>query len=174
MLNYVKFREFVAAQLRFLGLHSEHAVGLLLAKCAHESVFGTYIRQVGGPALGVFQMEPFTENDCWVNFLDYKPPLAKLIKDLRDDERFHLKNQMGLFATPPKQMPITNSPLEVNLAYQVAMARVRYLRSPLPIGNTREAWADIWKAAYNTVKGKGTKEEFLAHCDKFLPDSMTA
>lgn len=41
-------------------LCSDAAVNLLLGTAAQESEFGKYIRQIRGPALGVFQMEPAT------------------------------------------------------------------------------------------------------------------
>lgn len=48
-------------------------VELLLLTCAAESAMGKYIMQVGGPARGIFQMEPNTEKDIWENWLKYKP-----------------------------------------------------------------------------------------------------
>jgi hypothetical protein len=40
--------------------NSKSAVELLLGTCAVESDFGTYLHQIDGPALGIFQMEPTT------------------------------------------------------------------------------------------------------------------
>jgi len=40
---------------------------LLLATAAIESDCGYYIKQVNGPALGIWQMEPATHDDIWEN-----------------------------------------------------------------------------------------------------------
>jgi hypothetical protein len=67
-----QFRDLIQRTLQDLGMHSESAVNLLLGTAAQESQFGTYFRQIGGgPALGVFQMEPDTEIDIWDNYLRY-------------------------------------------------------------------------------------------------------
>src|SRR5258708_26545125 len=34
----------------------------------------------GGPAVGLFQMEPTTHDDCWTNFLNFRPVLAGKVK----------------------------------------------------------------------------------------------
>ncbi|KAF0118141.1 MAG: hypothetical protein FD149_866 [Rhodospirillaceae bacterium] len=63
--------------LLHLGLHSPAAEALLLGTAIQESRLGTYLRQTGGgPALGVYQMEPATHEDIWTNFLAYRPDLA--------------------------------------------------------------------------------------------------
>jgi hypothetical protein len=44
-------------------LASLNAIQLLMGTAAQESHLGTYLKQINGPALGVFQMEPNTEID---------------------------------------------------------------------------------------------------------------
>ena len=46
-------REIVAPALRHIGMWSEAAENLLLGTAAVESRMGTYLRQIGGPALGM-------------------------------------------------------------------------------------------------------------------------
>ena len=48
---------------------STDAVELLMMIAAHESLMGKYIKQVNGPALGLFQMEPVTHDDLYKNFI---------------------------------------------------------------------------------------------------------
>ena len=44
----------------------------------------TYIRQWGdGPALGLWQVEPSTQNLLYTNFLNYRPSLAFKVTKLR-------------------------------------------------------------------------------------------
>lgn len=45
--------------------YSPEAVMAIQMIIAHESQGGEYIAQVGGPALGIIQMEPFTHNQVW-------------------------------------------------------------------------------------------------------------
>ena len=47
--------------------YSEEAVLALLMIAAHESLRGKYLKQISGPALGIYQMEPATYYDTWKN-----------------------------------------------------------------------------------------------------------
>ncbi|MCX5863622.1 MAG: hypothetical protein NTW42_00890, partial [Deltaproteobacteria bacterium] len=117
-----------------------------------ESRFGTYLRQMGpGPALGVFQMEPATERDIWDNFLRYHPELVLVITATTG-------------ATGP------GPHLRWNLAYQIAMARVHYLRKKQPMGGADDiaGMAAYWKQHYNTPLGKGTVDEFTANYRRYV------
>ena len=141
-----QFADFVDRTLQRLKFHSEAAVQLLLGTAAVESKFGTYLRQLGGgPALGVYQMEPDTEFDIHTNFLRYKPYLLRDIREV-----------CGVDRPDP-------AALEGNLTYQTAMARMHYLRrtAPLPEAGDIEALARYWKRYYNTPAGKGTEEHFV-------------
>jgi hypothetical protein len=68
----------VRPTLRRLGLWSKSAENLLMGTAAQESHLGTYLHQVGGgPAKGIFQMEPATERDLIKNYIRYRPELHK-------------------------------------------------------------------------------------------------
>lgn len=152
MFDLGQFRELIEDVLNGLGLHSPGATNLLLGTAAQESKFGTYIRQIGkGPALGVFQMEPATERDIWENYLRYQPELVEKIKGVT-----------GESGPGPH--------LRWNLAYQIAMARVHYLRKkhPMPTGDDLPGLAAYWKQHYNTTLGKGTTEEFMANYRRYV------
>lgn len=64
MINYNQFKEHVVVPvLKYLEPeipYSESAVNLLLMTAAHESRGGTYLKQINGPALGVYQMDQLT------------------------------------------------------------------------------------------------------------------
>jgi len=81
---------------------SSEAVLAITMIIAHESHRGEYIHQVGGPALGLIQMEPVTHDDTWKygdsiwrnaetlgiithtsHVRDVRPPAERLIYDLR-------------------------------------------------------------------------------------------
>lgn len=124
-------------------LCSDAAVNLLLGTAAQESRFGQYLRQLGGgPAVGVFQMEPATF--IWLrDHFEIKYPY---IKERRVEE------------------------LEWNLRLAILMARLRYriVPAPLPKADVVLSLAAYWKTYYNTVQGKGTVEEFERNYRRFL------
>lgn len=124
-------------------LCSPAAVNLLLGTAAQESRFGTFLRQLkGGPALGVFQMEPKT---FWWLHRRYKKKYP-LIAD-------------RLFAE-----------LEWDLSLSIVMARLRYrvVRARLPRCNSITGMAAYWKKYYNTIHGAGKVKEFIANYKKYV------
>ena len=120
---------------------------LLLATAMQESACGNMIVQEGGgPALGIWQMEPATELDLHTNFLAFRPALAAAISGLT------LGSQLA------------SSELPGNLYYACAMARVQYYRSPdpLPAVGDVDGQAAFYLRVYN-AGGKATTAEFVAN-----------
>lgn len=139
-----QLRELITEVLVELDLYSADACELLLLTAAQESHLGHYIQQVGsGPAKGIFQCEPNTEKDIWDNYLKYKPALRIRVGCLMGEADFN------------------NLQLKGNILYQIAMARIHYLRVPtkLPSRMDIPGMAAYWKKYYNTHLGKGTVEE---------------
>lgn len=135
-----QLREYIVRPvLRRLGKYSEGAEELLMLTAATESLCGEYLHQVGGPALGLFQMEPATHDDIWENYLKYKPELAAIVKQ---------------FGHHTRELP-------GNLYYATAMARIHYLRVPdaLPSPMDVQGLAQYWKDHYNTHLGAGDPAE---------------
>ncbi len=148
-----QFRDLIQRTLSDLGMNSEAAVNLLLGTAAQESRFGTYLRQIGGgPALGVFQMEPDTELDIWNNYLRYRAELT------------------GVIANMTGEICPSSIALESNVAYQIAMTRIHYRRVPyaFPKANDIAGLARYWKRHYNTHLGAGTEEEFINNYAKYV------
>ena len=140
-MNKNDVRQIIKTTLLYIDKYSEDAEELLMLTAAVESGLGTYMYQVNGPARGIFQMEPATENDCWKNYLN-----------LRNDAYIEkIKNL--------KFSGLDNLPY--NLAYQVALCRVHCLRvtEAIPPKTDVKALAEYWKKYYNTVKGKGTVDK---------------
>lgn len=150
MMNYNQFRSLVVEPtLQFLDEvipYSEEAVDLLMMTAAHESNRCSYIKQINGPALGVYQMEPATHHDIYKNFLKYNPAISSLLRDLTTDGGILL---------------IQGEDMVFNLAYATAMARVHYYRVPEALPNTLEGLAAYAKKYYNTNLGKATAEDYL-------------
>lgn len=97
-------------------------------------------------------MEPATEKDLWENFLKYRSGIST-----------------SIYVVTSVLEPDVNA-LEFNLAYQIAMARIHYLRVPekLPDAEDIEGMARYWKKHYNTFKGAGTEEEFIENYKRFV------
>lgn len=132
--------------------YSETATELLMMTAAHESHLGEYIAQVGGPALGIYQMEPATEDDIHDNFLAYRRSLEYLVDATTNSSLIQDKDGVDLIYSLP---------------YATAMARVHYFRVPeaLPEGSlqneeTIRKLAAYAKKYYNTEIGKATEEDY--------------
>ena len=130
--------------------YSVEAVELLVATATSESLRGTYLAQKGGPALGVYQMEPVTHDDLHENFLQYRENLEDVVYDF----------VAGLYRKSGDNLA---EEMVGNLYYATAMARVHYYRvpAPLPEADDLEGQAQYWKKWYNTELGKGTVEHFM-------------
>lgn len=145
MIDLVQFRDLIVIPaLDVIGLNSASAVELLLGTAIQESD-ARYLKQIGGgPALGLFQMEPATYDDIWENYLMHRPDLAKRVSALT-------------------RYPSNPNELVGNLWFAAAMCRVHYRRvpEPLPDAGDVEGMAAYWKEHYNTHLGAGTEEEYV-------------
>lgn len=133
----------VRPTLRRLLLGGLAAEQLLIGTALQESLL-LFRRQIGGgPALGLFQMEPATHDDIWDNFLAFRPALTARLRTL----------------SPARSA----AALETDDVYATALARFHYLRvaARLPSANDIEAQAHYWKTYYNTEKGAGDPAEYL-------------
>jgi len=155
MADVVTFRtNVVRPVLQRLNLWSEVAENLMVGTALQESLL-KYTRQIGGPALGYFQMEPATHKDCWVNFLKYRSTLAEKVRSFVPE---------SLVEIPDPEIMVDNP------YYACAMARVKYFRSskPLPKDPTDiVSLGNYWKEIYNTMLGKGKPEEFISKYEKY-------
>lgn len=141
-----QFRNLIERVLEEHGLHSEAAVRLLLGTAATESRFGTYLRQMhGGPAVGIFQMEPGTF--YW-------------LKECYGIRFRHI-------------LPRTAEEMEWDLRLAILMARLRYyvVPAPLPEPENIMALAQYWKRNYNTPQGRGTIQDFIRNYTQFVEES---
>lgn len=143
-----QLREWVVRPvLRRLGLYSEAAEELLMLTAATESLCGKYLHQVGGPALGIYQMEPATCRDIYDNYLKYREGLAAEVEKYGS----------------------SSADLAGNLYYATAMARIHYLRVPeaLPSAMDVNGLARYWKDHFNTHLGSGTIIKAVANYQKY-------
>lgn len=118
---------------------------LLVGTALAESGLRFLAQVGGGPAVGVYQMEPATHDDIWENYLRHRPDLSDRVRSF-EAKGCRAEEQMA-----------------GNLYYATAMARVHYLRvrEPIPPPDDLEAIARYWKRFYNTSAGKGSVAGFI-------------
>lgn len=159
MFDPKQLREFIttvlkefAAQVNFPSLYSPDAVELLLLTAAQETHLGRYIHQIGGPALGMFQIEWNTYQDLMKNWLRYRDGLDEIVAKWQSPG---VRDRLDLMG---------------NLPYQIVIARLIYRRVPKPLPDNRShtAMAQYWKKYWNTELGKGTVDEAVANYQKYV------
>lgn len=135
-----------------LDMWSNSAENLLMGTAAQESGL-RHLRQLGGgPALGLYQMEPATHDDIWKNWLSHRPKMAA---------------RVGAFCG---MHPDRHAQLVTNFSYATAMARIHYYRVPAPLPDADDiiGLGAYWKAHYNTYMGAGLAVEFEANYRRLL------
>jgi hypothetical protein len=149
MLNANQLRSYVIKPaLLPLDLWSPEAEDLLVMICAHESLGGTYVAQIGGPALGIYQMEPDTHNSIWSDDLRSRRDMYRILAG-----KLLLSCNFG--HQPPAEEMVTN------FKYATIMARIFFLRFLEPIPSTVPALGMYAKHFWNTKKGKATAQEYV-------------
>ena len=134
--------------LSHIGMYSPAAAQLVMGTGLQESGF-CYIVQVGGPAVGPYQIEPRT-------FMD----LMDRIVMPRDALRIPVNQMIASWPDPLSQ-------LATNWMFSSAMCRIFYrgIPTPLPGFGDLTRMAEYWKNHYNTFKGKGRVEDFLRNAE---------
>ncbi|MBU1567735.1 MAG: hypothetical protein KJ630_19185 [Proteobacteria bacterium] len=152
MINKDQLQHVITEVLTAIDMCSLDAVSMLMGTAAVESNLGEYLYQIGGPALGIFQMEPNTERDIWGRYLYFRTKKS---------------NAIATVTGVSKLCPFA---LKTNLAYQIAMARVLYLRvsEPIPDSGDIEGQALYWKKHYNTRLGKGTAKKYVEKWHRYI------
>ena len=136
--------------LRAMGLWSQDAEDLLIGTAAHESNGFKAIHQYGlGPALSLYQIEPATHDDLWLNTLPgLRNKIPKAITALEGmvAKRYALQ--------PPAEYMLSST------EYATAICRLLYYRVPAVLPDTVEGKADYWKRYYNTAEWAGEARHF--------------
>lgn len=146
-MKYQYFKRGCTELLLEFGMHSDHCVELLAMICAHESLGGKHRRQIGGgPALGIFQMEPATHDSIWDNS-DTIHARA---------ERLGIKRNL--------------SQLEVDDRYAVFVARHYLAMDKNPLPKTPEEMAKYCKSYWNRT-GKATPDKYLSDYNRWRNDT---
>ena len=131
-------------------LYSEEAVALLMMTAATESNLGEYLCQVGGPALGVMQVEPVTMTDNYDSYLNYRPEFTAQIGMVS-----------GVYGPSVKQ-------LRFNMAFNILIARLKYYRSKGRLPKDLESMAKYHEKYYNAggaADWRVTLEKYRYYCE---------
>lgn len=140
-LDPTQLRQFVIRPaLEHIGLWSPAAENLVLGTALVESK-ARFVRQIRGPAISIFQIEPATYTDLR-RWLAARPELDAKVAALRS-------------AMYPDNVSVYE--MQGNLHYAAAMCRVFYRRVPEPLPGAANSlgMAKYWKVFYNTLLGKG-------------------
>lgn len=134
-LSQLKY-DVVEPALMTVGLMGTTALNLVTGTALAESGASYLVQLGGGPALGLWQMEPATEQDIWANYLAYQRDLAAKVKGLLTGGA-------------------TTAQLVGNLPYAAVMCRLKYLRAPQVLPGAKDAagQAAYHKLIYNTAGG---------------------
>ena len=152
-IDHHHFTDFIIRpSLESIDMWSLAAQDLILGTVAQESYLGKYLHQICGPALGVYQIEPATHKDIWVNYIEF---------------RSSLKNKV-IGICPLAAHSINDDLLVFDLRYATVIARLIYYRrpEPLPPQGALLAQAAYWKQHYNTPQGRGTQSAYIANARK--------
>lgn len=137
-----KMREMIEKVLsKYPKLYSQTAVDLLLLTFAVESDGGKYRKQLaGGPAKGLFQMEPATFRWLQEVYGEEYEFADRHSNDLKTDDEL-----------------------------AILTARLRYWVVPISLPlDTPKDLAGYWKRHYNTYKGAGTISKCLEKYEKYV------
>jgi len=149
-----------------LGHANKDEVSLLLGTAAAESSL-KYRKQLGGgPARGIFQMEPATAKDIFDNYLRYRKKLYRRVMRIWQGKGWYWRFRV------PECWELGEA-LQVDDYFACAMARLHYLRVSDPIPECVVEQAGYWREHYNTFAGQGTVEHYLeqwkaCNCNKLL------
>jgi len=151
VIDPLQFRtEIIRPTIERLGMGGRSAELLLLGTALVESNLSA-LKQYGGEALGVYQIEPETHDDLW-RYLDSKPTLRERVAFDVVTQRPFAEQLVG------------------NLFYATAMARVKYWMIPVALPDNIQGWAAYWKRYYNTFEGKGDPAEFVRRLEPFMDE----
>lgn len=146
-LDVKQFRELIVRPaLKSIGYLTPAAEDLVMGTAAQESRF-KYVRQIKGPALGIYQAEPSTHLDYW--------------RYLSSKQMLHDRVIVKCDIIP--SLKVNHERLVYDLKYATIMCRIHYLRikEALPEHGDIEGYARYWKKYYNTSFGAGTEDEFI-------------
>jgi len=151
VINKSQIKEIIKDTLNSIDLYSLEAEHFIYNTGLVESRY-EYLKQIKGPARGMWQCEPWVAVDICKNYLKYRESLMKKVATACKLEWYYFLE--------PKEKDWEEI-LTTNIAAQIAICRLHYRRVPKALPKTIEQQASQWKIYYNSSKGKGTVEKFI-------------
>jgi len=151
MIDKKQIKNIIKEILESIDLYSEDALNLVYNTGLVESNY-KYLKQVKGPARGLWQCEPWVAVDICKNYLKYRESLMKKVAKTCKLEWYYFLE--------PKEKDWEDI-LTNNITAQICMCRLHYRRVPKPLPKNLMEQASQWKKYYNSSKGKGTVEKFI-------------
>ena len=153
MFDITQFRyDIVVPTLNAIQIRSDCIVELLVFTCAVESAGGTYLKQMNGTALGIYQLEPASYTDLWVNYIMRKPDIINL-----------LSLNLNINRMPDPLDLIT----DLKLATICTVLFYKHRKANLITQDEDTLWT-VYKEFYNTEKGKAAKDASIKAYRKFI------
>ena len=146
-----RLKDLIDRVLEKIELYSKDAADLVLKTFKVESQL-RYVKQIGGPACGFGQCEPWVAVDAITNYLSYRPDLMKKIANA-------CCVKLSYF-TDPNEKDLAWI-LETNISAMIAFCRLHYRRVPKPLPKTLDEQWLYYKKYYNSEQGKATHEHWL-------------
>lgn len=128
-----------------LHLYSPSSSNLLMGTAIQETMIGRLSKNI-------FQISLDTAQDVNKYYLSKNPVLQAEVNAYYNSRRS------------------LNWNLENNVKYEIAMARIIYLRTnkPLPSATDLGGLGKFWKVNYNTYLGKGTAHEYVENYEEYI------
>lgn len=145
--------EVIRPVLMTLNLYNENAEELMMGTAAQESGLGTYIRQIEGPARGIFQCELKTYDSIWNKYIGNNRAMQLKVLPL-----------IGITTKPPFHRLMT----DMNLAAVICRLHYWDIKIPLPSKLDIHAMGKYWDDYYNRNPVKGTVDEFIKNYDRYV------
>ena len=145
----------VIPALKTIGMDSQAARELVLGTGIKESGLMNRRQIGGGPACGLWQMQPDTFECHWSDYVEQDARLKAALRSL----------------THHGGDP-TSADLIVSDRFAAALCRVHYARvsEPLPEAGDLEGQAEYWKRHYNTCAGHGKTSEYIRLWNDYVTD----
>ena len=159
MIDASQMREVITDTLNALGSKyaDPKAIELVYNTGLVESKY-VYIKQIKGPAVGHFQIEPWVGVSTCNDYLKFRESLMKKVAEV-------CYLDWSYFINPNEDD--WRKILMTNLTAQIIFCRLHYWRVPKSLPRTLEEQATYWKRYYNTAKGAGTPQHFAEIVSKY-------
>lgn len=141
MLDAIQIRELlIRPTLKALQMWTPSSENLVFGTALVESNL-VYLKQINGPALSPWMIEPATYLDLRKRLMNHYSKIYQKILSILCME----------------MLPQDANFLIGNLTAAIIIARIKYYFDPYPLpdANDYTALATLWKRVYNTEKGKG-------------------